>query len=246
MPAGNLKVHHDFTKNTVKYATEVKLENGVKLAVTYPWSNSSSKSFTAHIEKGDFKLEYDTGSKDLVFKAKRSLQPGTLFITQRVPNGKWAVVPSPKIELKTNVFSSDKFKDHSHFSYDYMTRLATISETLKYQGKHKFKVSLDNKPGLDTTSITLGSKLNMRFAKSVSLNYTKAAGPTLNYKTGLAPGYKLKASANPNRGLNATLIIKPDNLDLNSELVLDASVPFKGDLLRAARVAPKLAFKVNF
>ena len=83
--------------------------------------------------------------QDVVAQYKRKAKAGTFTVRQVVPALNWAVVPSPVVELSTQLVENARVKDSLRLVYDFQHRYAYYTETLKLDKKFKLRVAGDTK-----------------------------------------------------------------------------------------------------
>jgi hypothetical protein len=208
--------------------------------------------------KGAYRLGYDLTREDVLAQVKRKTGAGTITVRQLVPGLRWAVVPSPVVEVATRLLDTGRgggggggggggLRDSLKLVYDFSARQAFYTETLKAAGgRVKLRVAGDSKTG--DHAFCAGFKPGGRWLKSLKVVHTPQAGPVLSYKLRPFPGCKVAAEAAARqRVASASLAFKA--LKGDAEVVLDAAVPYGEGLvegLRSARVLRRAGLKCDF
>jgi hypothetical protein len=169
-------------------------------------------------------------------------------VRQLVPGLRWAVVPSPVVEISTKLLDTSGLRDSLRLVYDSHARQAFYTETLKAGpgGKLKLRVAGDSKTG--DHAFCAGYAFGRPWLKSLKCVHTASAGPVLSYKLRPFPGWKLAAeAASRQKVASASLAFRA--LKGDAEVVLDAAVPYGDGLLagvRSARVLRRAGLKCDF
>lgn len=197
---------------------------------------------------GAYRLGYDLTREDVLAQVKRKTSAGTITVRQLVPGLRWAVVPSPVVEIATKLVDTGSVRDSLKLVYDFHARQAFYTETLKGGpgGKFKVRVAGDSKTG--DHAFCAGYKPGTRWLKSLKCVHTASAGPVLSYKLKPFPGWKLAAeAATKQKVASASLAFKA--LKGDAEVVLDAAVPYGEGIvsgLKSARVLRRAGLKCDF
>lgn len=217
--------------------------------VTHPRNQKKHLHHPHHQQQnqGAYRLGYDLTREDVLAQVKRKTGAGTITVRQLVPGLRWAVVPSPVVEVATKLLDTDKVRDSLKLVYDFHARQAFYTETLKAAGgKVKLRVAGDSKTG--DHAFCAGYKPGGRWLKSLKVVHTPQAGPVLSYKLRPFAGWKVAAEAAARQKVaSASLAFKA--LKGDAEVVLDAAVPYGDGIvegLRSARVLRRAGLKCDF
>lgn len=183
----------------------------------------------------------------MLAQVKRKTGAGTITVRQLVPGLRWAVVPSPVVEVATRLLDAGAVRDSLKLVYDFSARQAFYTETLKAAGgRVKVRVAGDSKTG--DHAFCCGYKPGGRWLKSLKVVHTPQAGPVLSYKLRPFAGWKVAAEA-ASRQKVASASVAFKALKGDAEVVLDAAVPYGEGLaegLRSARVLRRAGLKCDF
>ena len=152
----------------------------------------------------------------------KKMKVGKLQIRQRVPQGRWELVPSPELKLSLPALSRGKFSEESDLSYDLLTSRGSLDQRITYDGFLKLGLrvsSLSNSHGMpflipltrlasypcllsaamnkDTKvalEISLSAALKKPWMRSIGVDHSDAFGTVLSYEADLASRVKLESA----------------------------------------------------
>ncbi|PRW20384.1 bifunctional sensory photoreceptor isoform B [Chlorella sorokiniana] len=154
-----------------------KLADDLKATVEH---RSASGSVAVTLAGKRWEVAHDFGKKDTRLKWKGKVGKNDLTLKQHVPDGKWALVPNPVVEVSRKGVLGSEGKLQA--SYDCLDRVGTLEQTV-YGGddkQHKGWVKLSSKKG---PSAGLRSKLQAGpLLHSAAASYSHAGGWQLSAK----------------------------------------------------------------
>ncbi|PRW20385.1 bifunctional sensory photoreceptor isoform A [Chlorella sorokiniana] len=166
-----------------------KLADDLKATVEH---RSASGSVAVTLAGKRWEVAHDFGKKDTRLKWKGKVGKNDLTLKQHVPDGKWALVPNPVVEVSRKGVLGSEGKLQA--SYDCLDRVGTLEQTV-YGGddkQHKGWVKLSSKKG---PSAGLRSKLQAGpLLHSAAASYSHAGGWQLSAKSKFSDGTKVKYS----------------------------------------------------
>eukprot|EP01023_Acetabularia_acetabulum_P036725 TRINITY_DN3473_c0_g3_i1.p2 TRINITY_DN3473_c0_g3~~TRINITY_DN3473_c0_g3_i1.p2 ORF type:complete len:242 (-),score=52.36 TRINITY_DN3473_c0_g3_i1:274-999(-) len=174
----SLKVEHAIndkvtvTKATLGLPKDVKATFGYKVQASEP---------ALELEHSRWDFKYNAKSKDCEGKLKFKTDIGKLKLKQKVSKGDFANTKiRPVVELETGLISKEDYKDKLVLTYDTGKKVASVTETLTFKGKHEIKVKADsNTQAFEDLSIEAKSKVKKSVLNDIGVKYTKTDGPAL-------------------------------------------------------------------
>mmetsp|Transcript_38576 Transcript_38576/g.85866 ORF Transcript_38576/g.85866 Transcript_38576/m.85866 type:complete len:242 (-) Transcript_38576:623-1348(-) len=185
-------------------------------------------------------VQYNLASKDVKLHWKTNIKPGELKISQRVPQSKWELVPTPEFQLTTTAINRGKFKDELELSHDMLYGVSKIEETLEYNGKYKLKVEADTATKLRGAHVGVRAKLRRPWCEQVGVDYSRMEGPVLTYDVEPCAQVEIESAISlRSRELWTALELKPtrgSRVTLTTDAVFRASRILKPALRLGAKV----------
>lgn len=221
----SVKLNYDFAsrQTTSTLAADVQ-DKEVELKY-----KSTTDALGFAVKGNAWSFDYDFGTKGLAFSHKRGTRFGELKVTQRVPEHKFELIPTPELELTTVLRDTKDMKHELVMAYDFQERAGYVEDTLELWDKYKLSVlSNTREEGVYTK---LKSKVGKRYMKNVGMTYNKSLGPTLFYEAEPADSAELEAKYNlRSKTVNASLTLKPTiapKVELCVDAVLSVGTPGK-------------------
>eukprot|EP01025_Chloroclados_australasicus_P068226 TRINITY_DN9466_c0_g3_i2.p1 TRINITY_DN9466_c0_g3~~TRINITY_DN9466_c0_g3_i2.p1 ORF type:complete len:315 (+),score=33.42 TRINITY_DN9466_c0_g3_i2:146-1090(+) len=191
----NLSADFDFGVKNSEYKTKFLLGNA-KGVLSH---NLASNCAAFELEGKGWEVGYKHKGKTLHGKKKWRVSKNALFIVrQDVPDLKFAVIPSPKLQLEhevKNVVGLDANK--LELKYDTFWKRAEVEEEAKFASNFKVKGSIDNKTKLYGGKLQLKAEFANPWFSEMSVSTCKAVPVELEYRIKPLKGFKVKAKAAP-------------------------------------------------
>ncbi|KXZ45679.1 hypothetical protein GPECTOR_52g76 [Gonium pectorale] len=233
----NIATEYDATKKSLKSSAKFKVADGLNLKLKH--TNPGDK-FGLELDGKRWSATYDVKSKDVELTGKFKFDAGELKIKQKVPASKLHLVPSPEVQWKSHVVKGKKFAWEVEPSYCFQARKAKLEQTLELDGgKHKLKLEADSKAGPKAGVAQLTTKVGASWAKSLSLKYSQAAGPSIIHELEPSKKVHLKSTVGlKGRDLKVVAEVKPGKVaGLKPKLTLEGKVTAKAPLAPTGVIA---------
>eukprot|EP01026_Neomeris_dumetosa_P038584 TRINITY_DN3146_c0_g1_i1.p1 TRINITY_DN3146_c0_g1~~TRINITY_DN3146_c0_g1_i1.p1 ORF type:complete len:246 (-),score=34.45 TRINITY_DN3146_c0_g1_i1:214-951(-) len=233
----SLKVEHALNDKVTGAKTVVSLPKSVKATFGYKLQR---KEAALELEHDNWEFKYNTKSKDVEGKLKFKTDIGKLKIKQKVVNSQFKDASfKPILELETSLLKRDEYKDKLELSYDTSTKVAAMSETIKYKDRHEIKVKVDSKAEtLEDLILSGKSNVSKSILNDVGFEYSKKSGPVLKAEIGVFDGAEL----------DLDYYLKTNQLALSLEYTRDSTIFEVGATVNTSdmKLEPKTKFGVKY
>ena len=161
-----------------------------------------------------------TMQQDAELLISKHMKLGRLQIRQRIPQGRWELVPSPELKLSLPPVQRGKFTEESDLTYDLLTSRGSLDHRITYDFiKLGFRAScLSNAHGLPllipftrlmsypclinasmnsnkmALEASLSANLKKPWLRSLGVDYSENFGTVLSYEAELATRVKLESA----------------------------------------------------
>lgn len=163
-------------------------------------------------------------SKDAEVLFKKKMNLGRLQIRQRVPQGRWELVPSPELKLSLPPVSRGRISEETDLTYDLLTSRGSLDHRITYDGFLKLGIrasSLANSHGMPllipltriasypclvnaarsniALDVSASASLNQPWVRSIGIDHSDTFGTVLSYEADIDSRVKFESAVSLKR-----------------------------------------------
>ncbi|KXZ45678.1 hypothetical protein GPECTOR_52g75 [Gonium pectorale] len=232
-----LASEYEAPKGAFKSSAKLKLADCLNLKLKHA---SPGDRYGVELDGRGWSATYDVKSQDVSLERKFKLGAGELKLGQRLPGSRLYLLPCPEVQWKSHVVKGKRVSWEVQPGYCFFARKAKLEQTLELDGgKHKLKLEADSKAGPKAGVAQLTTKVGASWAKSLSLKYSQAAGPSIIHELEPSKKVHLKSTVGlKGRDLKVVAEVKPGKVaGLKPKLTLEGKVTAKAPLAPTGVIA---------